>query len=215
MEKKKKIILITVISIILIVSIVGLTIFLVNKNNSVESSNGLKTAKLYDELKNKNEYSFTTTLDEDNKMYYAKNNDTAYIDTIYENDESKFIVRDGNSYLLNDSDKVYYTYKNNETDLRKIELQLENIKDLECVQGTEKIENKQYKYEEYAVETDFLFKYFEGSDMKNVKTRFYYDGDRLAYIKTIVGDYQELLKVDISYKVDNKLFELPSDYEEA
>lgn len=212
--EKKKIILIAVISIILIVSIVGVTIFLVNKNNSVES-NDLKTAKLYDDLKSKSAYSFTITLDENNKMYYAKNNDTAYIDTLYESDESKFIVRDGNSYLLNDSDKVYYTYKNNETDLKKIEQQLESIKDLECVQGTEKIENKQYKYEEYAVETDFLFKFFEDSDMKNVKTRFYYDGDRLAYIKTIVGDYQELLKVDISYKVDNKLFEIPSDYEEA
>ena len=49
---------------------------------------------------------------------------------------------------------------------------------------------------------------------QNAKTRFYYDNDKLVYIKTIVGDKQELLKVNISYDVDNDLFNIPSNYEE-
>ena len=50
---------------------------------------------------------------------------------------------------------------------------------------------------------------------QEVKTRFYFDGDKLVYIKKIIGDKQELLKVDISDNVDNNLFEIPSDYKEV
>lgn len=50
------------------------------------------------------------------------------------------------------------------------------------------------------------------SDTK--KTRFYFDGKDLKYIKTIAGNKEELLKVTISKDVDNKLFQIPSDYEE-
>ena len=54
----------------------------------------------------------------------------------------------------------------------------------------------------------------EIKENEEVKTRFYFKGDKLAYIKTIIGEKQELLKVDISYDVDNNLFEIPSDYKE-
>ena len=50
-------------------------------------------------------------------------------------------------------------------------------------------------------------------DEEKAKTRFYFEGDQLVYIKTIIEDEQELLKVDISNQVDEKLFEIPSDYE--
>lgn len=210
----KKIILISIIAIIVIAFIIGTPIFLSGNSNQSEVEEN-KTAKLYEVLKNKSTYSFTTTLDEDNKMYYAKGQKVAYIDTIYKGEESKFIVRDGNSYLINDEDECYYTYQNNELDLKKIEAQLENVNDLEYIVGKEKINNKQYRYEEYDMETEFLFKYFDNSEINDVKTRFYYEGDNLVYIKTIVGDYEELLKVDIVYNVDSKLFEIPSDYEEA
>lgn len=213
-KSNKKIILISSIAAIAVILVIGLVILTMNNGNKDEVAEG-KTIKLYESLEKKGTYSFSTTLDEQNKMYYAKENDTAYVDTIYEGEESKFVVRDGNSYLLNDEDKVYYTYQNNEMDLRKIEGQLEDIKDLEYVTGKEKIGNKQYKYEEYEVTTEFIFKYFEDSEMENAKTRFYYDGDKMVYIKTIIGDYEELLKVDISYDVNSKLFEIPSDYKEG
>ena len=48
-----------------------------------------------------------------------------------------------------------------------------------------------------------------------VKTRFYFNGLKLVYIKTITNDTEELLKVDLSYKVQNQNFEIPSNYVEG
>lgn len=210
----KKTIIIAIIAAVVVLAIAGVAIFAINNNEGAQVGQD-KTIKLYNELTKKEKYNFNTFLNEENKLYYSKDKDTAYVDTIYEGEESKFVVKDGNSYLLDDEYKVYYTYKNNEMDLKKIERQLEEVKELEYVAGKEKIDNKEYKYEEYAITTEFLFKYFENTEANNGKTRFYYDGDKLVYIKTMVGNYEELLKVDISYNVNSKLFEIPSDYKEA
>lgn len=213
-KNKKKNIIIAIIAILVIVSIAGATVFLLNNNNEPEVGQD-RTIKLYDELISKGTYTFNTFLDENNKMYYSKSQKVAYIDTIYEGEESEYVVKDGNSYLINDEDEIYYTYHNNEIDLRKIEEELENIKDLEYVTGKEKIGNKEYKYEEYNEKTNLMFKDFEDIESKEVKTRFYYDGNKLVYIQTFVDGYKELLKIEISYDVDSKLFEIPSDYKEA
>ena len=46
-------------------------------------------------------------------------------------------------------------------------------------------------------------------------TRFYFDGDNLEYIKTIIGDKSELISVDVSYEVDDNIFEIPSDFQKG
>ena len=217
MDKKKKIIIISVVSLVIIALIVGLIIFFVTRNNNGEegttiASNSSKIAKLYDNLSKKQSFSFTTILDDKNKEIYAKNDNTAYTDTIYDGEESKFIIRDGNSYLLRDSDKVYYTYQNNEVNLNKILEQLNEIKDTELVEGKEEIEGKNYNYEEYTGITNFAIKLTDENNSENVKTRFYFDGNDLVYIKTIVGNSKELLRVEISNDVDSNLFEIPNDY---
>ena len=214
MDKRKKVIIISVVSIIVIALIVTLVILLVNnsKNNGESSTNSTKIAKLYNELSNEQSFSFTTTIDENNKEIYAKNNNTAYTDTIYDGEESKFIIRDGNSYLLRDSDKIYYTYQNNEVDLNKVLEQLNEIKDSELAEGKEEIEGKNYDYEEYSGITNFAIKLTDDNNSEDVKTRFYFDGNDLVYIKTIIGNNQELLSVEISNDVDSSLFEIPEDY---
>ena len=218
MSKKKKIIIISVISVIVIAIIIATVIFLINRNNSKENqtySGDTKIARLYDRLSKEKMFSFTTTIDDNNKEIYAKSSDVAFVDTIYEGEESKFVIKDGNSYLLNDENKIYYAYKNNEMELNKVIEQLEEIKDTELVEGTENIEDKEYNYEEYSGFTSFAFKLSDEGDTENIKTRFYFDGDNLAYIKTITNNTQELLKVEISYEnIDKNLFEIPSDYRE-
>ena len=218
MSKKKKIIIISVISVIVIAIIIATVIFLINRNNSKENqtySGDTKIARLYDRLNKEKIFSFTTTIDDNNKEIYAKSSDVAFVDTIYEGEESKFVIKDGNSYLLNDKNKIYYTYQNNEMELNKVIEQLEEIKDTELVEGTENIEDKEYNYEEYSGFTSFAFKLSDEGDTENIKTRFYFDGDNLAYIKTITNNTQELLKVEISYEnIDKNLFEIPSDYRE-
>lgn len=216
MSKKKKIILITVASIIVLFIIAGLIYwigFRTKTENTTLDGETSKVAKLYSELAEKQEFSFTTILDDQNQNYYAKKDQKAYIETNYQGEKTKFIMKDGNAYLLMDDQKTYYTYQNNETDLEKITNQLEEVKEKQYVEGKEKIENKNYNYEEYEGTTDFLIKDLDTTS-ESAKTRFYFDGDKLEYIKTIIGDDQEILKVDISYSVDDNLFEIPSDYNE-
>lgn len=217
MSKKKKIIIISVISVIVLAIIIATVIFLINRNNSKENQTYVgdtKIARLYDRLSKEKMFSFTTTIDDNNKEIYAKTSDAAYIDTTYEGEESKFVIKDGNSYLLNDENKIYYTYQNNEIDLNRVIEQLEEVKDTELVEGTENIEGKEYNYEEYSGFTSFAFKLSDEGNTDNMKTRFYFDGDNLVYIKTITSNTQELLKVEISDDVDENLFEIPSDYRE-
>lgn len=217
MSKKKKIIIISVISIILFALIIGIAIFLINRHNNEESqsySGDTRIARLYDRLNKEKMFSVTTTIDDNNKEIYAKSSDVAYIDTIYEGEESKFVIKDGNSYLLNDENKIYYTYQNNEIDLNRVIEQLEEVKGTELVEGTENIEGKEYNYEEYSGFTSFAFKLSDEVDTENMKTRFYFDGDNLVYIKTITSNTQELLKIEISDDVDKSLFKIPSDYRE-
>lgn len=217
MDKRKKVVIISVVSIIVIALIVGLIIFFVNRNNNGEegttiASNSSKIAKLYEDLSKEQSFSFTTTLDDNNKETYAKNDNTAYTDTIYDGEESKFIIRDGNSYLLRDSDKIYYTYQNNEVNLNKILEQLNEIKDTELIEGKEEVDGKNYNYEEYSGSTNFAIKLTDDNNSEDVKTRFYFDGNDMVYIKTIIGNNQELLSVEISNDVDSSLFEIPEDY---
>lgn len=213
-KSHKKTIIIAIIAIIAVLAVAGVTALSMSKKDEPEIGQN-KTIKLYDELTKKGTYTFNTFLDDENKMYYSKKENVAYTDIVFEDEESKYVVKDGNTYLLDDEDKTYYSFNNNEMYLNKIEEELEEVKDLEYVAGKEIINNKEYKYEEYNVATDLMFKYFNDIRNKNAKTRFYYDGNKLVYIKTIVGDYEELLKVDMSYNVDSKLLEVPADYQEA
>lgn len=213
MNKNKKTILIVIAIIVGIAIIAGLIWwfgFGMNGNDE-----GDKTKKLYTELEGKQEYIFRTRLDEQNEVYYAKKDNVAYLNIIYQGKRSKYVIKDGNTYLLVDDEKVYYTYQNNETDLYKIEHQLSELKDKKYTQGKEKIEDKEYQYEEYEGVTGFVLRSVDTEEAQTAKTRFYYNGDKLVYIKTIIGAHQELLKVDMSYAVDNNLFEIPEEYKEV
>ncbi len=212
MSKNKKIVIMISIIIIIVIIVTGVVCyFLRNKNNNNPSS---KISKLYEKLKSDNSYTFTQTLDDENKMYYAKKEGKAYIDIFEDGQENKTIVTEGNTYLVNDDEKTYYIYNNNETDFNKIENQLSELKDMENKKGKEKIGNTTYYYEEYDSITEFIIQNsFYNIEENKPKTRFYFDGDELKYIKTIINNKQELTKIDISNKVDNKLFEISSDYQ--
>ncbi|MFQ7075026.1 MAG: hypothetical protein ACLRQZ_01365 [Clostridia bacterium] len=139
-KQKKKILIILIVIILIIACCGGIALYMTQTDTKNENYFGVQ--KLYEELKSKESYSFITTLDNNNKMYYAKQQNKAYIETIYDGSESKFIIKDGNSYLMMDDSKTYYTYKNNEIDLNKIESSLEEIKDMEYEKGKEKLRIK-------------------------------------------------------------------------
>lgn len=210
MDKKKKIILISVINVILVALIIGAIFIITNQQNKND-----RVLNLYNSLNEKSQYNISMIIDENNKIDYSKKGDMAYIESIYKGDKSKYIIKGGNTYLLKDEDKKYYTYMNNETELTKITGALKALKETENISGIETIYNKDYYYEEYPGVTMLSIGISDNSDLENNKTIFYFDGDKLAYIKTITKDEKELMKIDISYKVKDNLFEIPSDYKEG
>lgn len=210
MDKKKKIILISTISVIIVLIILGIVAIVIGNNKKEKIS---KVMKLYNTLKEKDEYSFVMKLNDDNEIYYAKKDGKAYIRTNHEGNTIENIIKDGNTYLLKKDENCYYTYRNNEIDLNKIELNLKELDGVENTKGKEKIDGKNYEYEEYKKVVPLTMldttDNFEGYAM-----RFYFKGQDLKYIKTFKDDKKELLKVEISNNVDSKLFEIPSNFEE-
>ena len=55
--------------------------------------------------------------------------------------------------------------------------------------------------------------------MTKVKTRFYFNGNKICFIKNFIesedGSQEELIKVTLKYEVDDSLFAIPEDYAEA
>ena len=213
MDKKKKIILFTIIAIITIVIVAFGAYFIIKQIKSNDKVGKLN--KYYEKLTNTNSYSFSITLDDKNSIYYYKHDGKAYIDSNYKGQNSKYLIKDKNTYLLQNNSKTYYTYSNNETELYKIETQIGDIKDNEATTGKEEIDGKTYDYEEFNVLSKFYIGDKTNFNEESIKTRFYFKGNKLVYIKTIISnDNQQLLKVDYSEKVDSGLFEIPSDYKE-
>lgn len=211
-KENKKVIIIFIIIAIVAVCLGIISCFLLVPNTSKELSFSIN--ELYESLKQEQAYSINLTLDENNKSLYAKQSNIAYLDDILNGVETEMLIKNGNTYLIKDEDKVYYVFKNNETNLNKIEDILEALKDKEYQTGEEKIDNKSYSYIEFNQLTDFAIMNTSNIKSDTKKTRFYFDGKDLKYIKTIAGNKEELLKVTISRDVDNKLFQIPSDYEE-
>ncbi len=212
MEKNKKII-IGVISAIVVIALVIALICIVRQNiNNTEKTSRLN--KIYENIVNKGEYTFTEETNENNKITYVIKDDKAFVDSIYEGQESKYIVKDGNTYLIIDDEKTYYKYENNVTDISVIPARIKKASEMEFTTGTEIVDNRNYNYEEFEEYDDFLIGENELQDA-NVKTRFYFDGSQLVYIKTITKDSEELLKVNLTYKAQNQSFEIPSDYVEG
>ena len=152
---KKKTILIIVICVLAVLIIGGLVYyfgFYRNQNNeggtgtSGEQENS-KLSAVYDELKKDDIYTFTRTVDEDNKITIARSEDKGYKESIINGRDTKYIVNDGNTYLLQEDTKRYYQYDNNVMILSEITGVLEELKDQEYEKGKEKINGKNYQYE--------------------------------------------------------------------
>lgn len=219
MKKNKKILKI-VISIILVLAVILGIIFLVSKNkqgNTNEIQEAQKTEKVYEEVSKANQITFTCTLDDKNKETIIVKDNNAYKETTKDGKTSRYIVKDGNTYFLDEDSKKYYTYNNNTSILIELKQQLEKLQDLSKEAGKERIKGKNYSYEEFEQYQGFLINNkIAVTDLTKAKTRIYYDNDKIVYIKTIAGDEKELLKVDISYnQVNDDYFNIPDEYKDG
>ena len=215
---KKTMIIIGII--ILVVVIIGVIIFAIsskNKKNKTEQTESVEIQKNYEKIANSKEMTFTTTLDENNRETIVIKDGQAYKETTRNGVTYKYIVKGNDTYFVDDSNKTYYTYKNNTEISTEIQQKLSKLKEMSSNTGKEKVNGKNYQYEEFEKYQDFLINNkIAVTDLTKAKTRIYYDNDKIVYIKTIAGDEEELLKVDISYgNVKNDYFNIPSEYKDG
>jgi len=215
---KKPMIIIGII--ILVVVIIGVIIFAIsskNKKNKTEQTESVEIQKNYEKIANSKEMTFTTTLDENNRETIVIKDGQAYKETTRNGVTYKYIVKGNDTYFVDDSNKTYYTYKNNTEISTEIQQKLSKLKEMSSNTGKEKVKGKNYQYEEFEKYQDFLINNkIAVTDLTKAKTRIYYDNDKIVYIKTIAGDEEELLKVDISYgTVKNDYFNIPSEYKDG
>ena len=214
MSKKKKIIIISICAIIAIV-ILGMSIYFATKKVE-EVSNEIRLSKLYEKMMQNETYSINFKLNDDNQYTVSRKGDVANVDTYSNGTHTTDIVRDGNTYLLMYSTQKYYTYENNASELNELPNELNEIaQSQEPTKGEEEINGEKYKYEEYKGVSYFLIDFENELSEEETNTKFYFDGDELKYIRTIMGDDSELIQVDASFTVDNSLFEIPDGFEEG
>lgn len=212
---KKKIIIISTILIIVIICII---VYMANR-----PSDRLK--KIYNKMISDNTYIFTrSSQNGENKIVTTKKGDKTRIDMYNLDDYITTLIKDGDTYLISHENKEYYTYSNNKIDEELLTEEIKRIIDKEYKVGKEKIYGQTYYYEEYNGITDFLIEAYKDMDLNTAKTRFYFKGKDLQFIKTIyqivdsqtgkITNVEELLKANVEYKVEDNVFEIPSDYAE-
>lgn len=215
MKKNKRIFLIVIV--ILIIAIIFGIVKIVNKNSPKEQM----LSKIYQDLEESQAYLFEIEKNNNNKTIMAKKGDKTIIDQYTKNSETNVenhtttLVKDNNTYLILHDRKEYYVYTENNVEQTIVTDGLKEIISKSYTIGTEKIKGKKYSYEEYDGSSMFMISNLININDTNVKTRFYFDSkNNLAYIKTILDNKQELLKVTLEKDVKDSIFEIPSDYAE-
>ena len=215
--KKPMIIIGIIILVVVIIGVIILALSSKNKTNKTQQTESVEIQKNYEKIANSKEMTFTTTLDENNRETIVIKDGQAYKETTRNGVTYKYIVKGNDTYFVDDSNKTYYTYKNNTEISTEIQQKLSKLKEMSSNTGKEKVNGKNYQYEEFEKYQDFLINNkIAVTDLTKAKTRIYYDNDKIVYIKTIAGDEEELLKVDISYgTVKNDYFNIPSEYKDG
>ena len=170
------------------------------------------TKSMYDSICEKEKYTFSME-EVDSEIKYSltisKNSQNFCIDSISNEERTSTLVIDGNAFYVLHPQKEYYQYDSSEIDADILRSDLEAVKDQNYESGYETINNNKYYYEQFEGIATFamLSDYNEES---KIITRFYYDKDKIVYIKTIIDDQEEeILKVDFSDSVDESIFEIP------
>lgn len=176
-----------------------------------------RTIKMYNNLINKENY--TLKIVEENKdinysITMAKKDSYTSIDTVSNDEHTTTLVKDDIAYYVMHNTGEYYLYDSKQIEADILIDDLKEIDKKEYKKGHETINGKDYYYEEYQGISAFILWLDHEEDENEIKTRFYFDGNNIKYIKNILEDEEELLKVELLTKVEDKLFEIPSDYAE-
>ena len=219
MSKNKKIVL-GIFIVLVIVAFIITAIIITNEKNKntqieeIKEKEGIsKLISLKEKLEKTKNYSISLVLNDENSKMISRNGEQAKVEINDEGEKKTYLVKDDTTYLLIDKTKHYYEYKNTSSLLNDFINNINDLKELKYEIGTENINGKDYKYEEFPGVNSFLINYKGNVDSVDSKTRMYFDGNDLKYIKTYVGDVEQLLKVEIKFNNQNNTsFEIPQEY---
>ena len=213
MQKSKIVIILLTIVALLVISI--MFIFQGEKSDRV--------LNMYNKIKESEEFTFSMEEIESDiqlKITVTHMGENINIDNENEGLLSSTLLLDGDIYFISHDEKEYYNYYIDDEEIENMDIilsALAGVEEKEYTQGEEDIYGTSYYYEEYDNMVDLLM-LTSANDESEVKTRFYFDGDEIVYIKNIVTngetEQEELLKVTLEYEADSTLFEIPSDYAE-
>lgn len=172
---KKKIIILIVF--ILIVALALASYFLNNPQNRLE--------KIYNKMISGQTYVFSrSNKNEENKIVTSRKGDKTKIDTYNFGEYATTLIKDGNTYYILHAQEEYYIYNNSKSDQDLLTDELKAIVEKNHTTGKEKINGTTYYYEEFEGQTDFLINTYKDMDYSSIKTKFYFKGRKLEYIKT-------------------------------
>jgi len=176
-----------------------------------------RTLLMYDQICNKEVYTFSI-VEENSDINYsltiAKKDNYTSIDAKSNEEHTTTLVKDDIAYYIMHNEKEYYLYDSTGIDADILISDLAVLKGKQYTSGHEKINGKDYYYEEYDGITAFIIWSNYSEDESTIKTRFYFDGDNINYIKTTIEEEEELLKAELSNEVNESLFEMPDNYTE-
>lgn len=181
-----------------------------------------KVKIMYEKMKKSN--SFTLSMEEKTteinyKVSMAQRGQDISIDMYSDEEHTTTLILENKSYFIMHDDQEYYDYGDEKIDSDIVLSSLKNIVQKTGISGKEEIDGKTYYYEEYENKNmDFII-FANINESSKVKTRFYFIGNDLCYIKNIIqsddGNQEELIKTVLKFEVDEKLFDIPDNYAEV
>lgn len=209
---KKTLIVICVVIILLIIALICIL--------KGESKDRVKN--MYDKIKKSQNFTFSmeeTTTEINYRVSMAQRGTDISIDMYSGYEHNTTLVLENESYYIMHNDKEYYNYGDEKVDSDIIISSLKNISKDEYISGKEEINGVTYYYEEFNNEDNDFIIFANINESSNVKTRFYFKGNDIWYIKNIIhnedSEQEELIKANLIYNVDESLFNIPEDYAEA
>lgn len=184
---------------------------------AIKENNKERTVLMYNNMCHKDNYTFTI-IEENKDINYsltiAKKGNYMSIDTKSNDEHTSTLVKDDIAYYIMHNEQEYYLYDSKEIDADIFTSDLKGIDQKHNTKGHEKVNGIKYSYEEYEDITAFIMWLDYNQEENKVKTRFYFDGNDIKYIKNIIDGEEELLKVDFSYQVRDEIFDIPENYAE-
>ena len=216
--------------IIIIVALIGIAIasIVISKNNedTVDSTpkkaETSKLSKIYEKIKENQNFTFSMEEEKEELKYKVsmlQRGTDACIDVHSDGEHTTTLVLEKESYYIMHDEEEYYVFADEEVDSDILISGLEEMAQKDYTTGKEEINGKKYYYEEYDSDGYNFTIFADINENSKIKTRFYFDKDQLVYIKNIITENEnqeeEIVKADISYEIDESLFELPENYAEV